>query len=30
MGFDQKEGKTIAVYDLGGGNFDISILEIGD
>ncbi len=27
---DKKEGKTIAVYDLGGGTFDISILEIGD
>jgi molecular chaperone DnaK len=26
----QGEGKTIAVYDLGGGTFDISILEIGD
>ncbi|RVB70553.1 molecular chaperone DnaK, partial [Mesorhizobium sp. M7A.F.Ca.CA.004.06.1.1] len=25
-----KEGKTIAVYDLGGGTFDISVLEIGD
>ncbi len=24
------EGKTIAVYDLGGGTFDISVLEIGD
>ncbi|MGO4134957.1 molecular chaperone DnaK [Rhizobium leguminosarum] len=29
-GLDKKEGKTIAVYDLGGGTFDISILEIGD
>jgi molecular chaperone DnaK len=29
-GMDKKEGKTIAVYDLGGGTFDISILEIGD
>ncbi len=27
---DQKEEKTIAVYDLGGGTFDISILELGD
>ena len=26
----QNDGKTIAVYDLGGGTFDISILEIGD
>jgi molecular chaperone DnaK len=26
----KKEAKTIAVYDLGGGTFDISILEIGD
>ncbi len=26
----QSDGKTIAVYDLGGGTFDISILEIGD
>src|SRR5215213_3687487 len=29
-GLDQKKGGTIAVYDLGGGTFDISILEIGD
>ncbi len=29
-GLDKKEGGTIAVYDLGGGTFDISILEIGD
>lgn len=29
-GFDKTENKTIAVYDLGGGTFDISILEIGD
>ena len=30
-GLDKKsEAKTIAVYDLGGGTFDISILEIGD
>ncbi len=27
---DQKKKETIAVYDLGGGTFDISILEIGD
>ena len=26
----KKESKTIAVYDLGGGTFDISVLEIGD
>ena len=29
-GLDKKEEGTIAVYDLGGGTFDISILEIGD
>ncbi|MEZ5782514.1 MAG: molecular chaperone DnaK [Rhizobiaceae bacterium] len=30
-GLDKREGsKTIAVYDLGGGTFDISVLEIGD
>jgi len=29
-GFDKKVGQKIAVYDLGGGTFDISILEIGD
>jgi len=29
-GLEKKSGETIAVYDLGGGTFDISILEIGD
>jgi molecular chaperone DnaK len=29
-GLDKEEGKTIAVYDLGGGTFDVSVLEIGD
>lgn len=29
-GLDKKGSKTIAVYDLGGGTFDVSILEIGD
>jgi molecular chaperone DnaK len=29
-GLDKKQQGTIAVYDLGGGTFDISILEIGD
>ncbi len=29
-GLDKKKNETIAVYDLGGGTFDISILEIGD
>lgn len=29
-GLDKNEGKVIAVYDLGGGTFDISILEIQD
>lgn len=29
-GLDKKGSRTIAVYDLGGGTFDISILEIGD
>ncbi|AHZ82237.1 molecular chaperone DnaK [Brucella canis] len=29
-GLDKSEGKTIAVYDLGGGTFDVSVLEIGD
>ncbi len=28
-GLDKKEGETIVVYDLGGGTFDISVLEIG-
>jgi molecular chaperone DnaK len=29
-GLDKKSEETIAVYDLGGGTFDISVLEIGD
>jgi len=29
-GLDKKETKTIAVYDLGGGTFDVTILEIDD
>ncbi len=29
-GLEKDEGKTIAVYDLGGGTFDVSVLEIGD
>jgi molecular chaperone DnaK len=29
-GFDESSDKTLAVFDLGGGTFDISILEIGD
>jgi molecular chaperone DnaK len=30
FGLDKKTDKTIAVYDLGGGTFDISILDVGD
>ena len=29
-GLDKQDGHTIAVYDLGGGTFDVSVLEIGD
>jgi len=29
-GLDKKQNETVAIYDLGGGTFDISILEIGD
>ena len=29
-GMDKKKAGTIAVFDLGGGTFDISVLEIGD
>jgi molecular chaperone DnaK len=29
-GLEKQDGKTIAVYDLGGGTFDVSVLEIGD
>ena len=29
-GLEKNDGKTIAVYDLGGGTFDVSTLEIGD
>jgi molecular chaperone DnaK len=29
-GLDERENKTIAVFDLGGGTFDVSVLDIGD
>src|SRR5204863_3665710 len=29
-GLDKKKDETIAVYDLGGGTFDISVLDVGD
>ncbi len=29
-GLDKQEAKTIVVYDLGGGTFDVSVLELGD
>ena len=29
-GLDKKQDATVAVFDLGGGTFDISIIELGD
>lgn len=29
-GFDKNKGEQVAVYDLGGGTFDVSVLDIGD